>query len=501
MYADYTCNVAGAMYNLLLCDDYGRIKFLTRHFGISRSTLYRKKTAFEELFKDPGRPSLGEVQLAPSLEEQLEEATRTIALLGQEVELGQERRSVEISRIRFLLIATGLSGRLIAWILRMAFDVKSNHTDILKLTQQFSSIATTLMQTYFHPCATTAAIDEVFIENLPIFIAVTPQSLLICNAGVYEKCTEKNWSSFLGEMENLTGTVSDRGRSILAAVGKLEDHSHQSDHFHCKHTIMKELRKIEARCYSLITQEEMAMKKLEKCKLAGKDARGAAAALRTASKKCTEEIELFDNLEQAVKFGFDALTLSNGLCFNSSTDARQDLDFVCEWITHIHPQWKKVISAFNDPHLLEYMDLAHEHIKGIHVDTTCILEREYILATLTRLWEEQARKRWRGKDVKIPETILTDLSRTCTNLWQVCRQLFEILENTSKSSSAVECINSRIGFFRYSKKRFSDDFANFICAIHNLTPFRDGKRKGKSPAEIENVELPTNDIFELFGVI
>ena len=29
----------------------------------------------------------------------------------------------------------------------------------------------------------------------------------------------------------------------------------------------------------------------------------------------------------------------------------------------------------------------------------------------------------------------------------------------------------------------------------------DGKRKGKSPAEIENIELPTNDIFELIGVI
>ena len=151
MDADYTCNVAGAMYNLLLCDDYGRIKFLTRHFSISRSTLYRKKAAFEELFKDPGRPSPGGVQVEPFLEEQLEEAKRTIASLTQDVELGQARRSVEISKIRFLLIATGLSGRLIAWILRMAFDVKSNHTDILKLTQQFSSIATTLMQTYFHP--------------------------------------------------------------------------------------------------------------------------------------------------------------------------------------------------------------------------------------------------------------------------------------------------------------------------------------------------------------
>ena len=202
-----------------------------------------------------------------------------------------------------------------------------------------------------------------------------------------------------------------------------------------------------------------------------------------------------------MKLAFDALRLSNGSTFNRSEQARQTLVFVCDWIACIHPPWKKVISALKDPHLLGYMDVAHEQIAVIDVDATGTVDREFVLATLTWLWEQQAHRRWRGRSVIIPQDVLADLHRRCPNLDSVRERLFGILENTVKSSSAVECINSRIGFFRYSKKRFSDEFANFICVIHNLTPFLDGKRKGKTPAGIENVPLPTKDIFELFGVI
>lgn len=129
------------------------------------------------------------------------------------------------------------------------------------------------------------------------------------------------------------------------------------------------------------------------------------------------------------------------------------------------------------------------------------MEREYVLAALTFYWEQQAPRRWRGKAVVVPKNVLAELKQCCQNLEQVMEELFEILEDVPRASSAVECINSRIGFFRYGKKRFNDDFANFICVMHNLTPFLDGKRKGKSPVDIEGITLPTTDIFELFDVI
>ena len=502
MSESYACNVAGAVFNWLRSNDRGRGEFICRYFRISRSTLYRKVTSFRHtLCTKPGHPPKDETQISIR---QLERKCRLLKSENEELmrALEEERNQYEqnIRKLTFMLIAIGLSGRVITWILRWAFRMPANHTDILKKAQGYAEKATAIMQAHFHQHGVVTAIDEVFIEGLPVFIAVCPKSLLISNAGVYEKCTQENWTAFLREMENLKETLSDRGHAILAAVARRSELSHQSDIFHCMHTVKKELVKMEKKCYGLITKEEQARVNLEKCKAAGKSARKSAARLRRVKEACITAIECFDNLEQAIDMAFDALRLSHGITLNNEKQARQTLEFVCEWIQCIHPSWKKVISALRDPNLLKYMEKVHEALKKITGNGINPLDREYVLAILIYHWEEQAPRRWRGKQVIIPKGVRTDLQRCCPSWDHLCQELFKVLENIPKASSAVECINSRVGFFRYNKKRFNDDFANLISVVHNLTPFLDGKRKGKSPAEIQKVNLPTMDIFDLFEI-
>ena len=115
-----------------------------------------------------------------------------------------------------------------------------------------------------------------------------------------------------------------------------------------------------------------------------------------------------------------------------------------------------------------------------------------------RLKKSSVPRRWRGKQAIIPEIVSTELKRRCPNWNHLAKELFNVLESIPKASSAVECINSRVGFFRYTKKRFNDDFSNLISVTHNLTPFLDGKRKGKSPAEIEKSKITDNGYFWAF---
>jgi hypothetical protein len=494
-------DVVGAVFNHLRDDSYGRVGFVCRQFNLSRSDFYRKKNDFNMLFGSSGRPpvdarKLEDRRLKDELRSALEENEALKAQLRKEHSL----REASMRKVRFLLIATGLSSRTIAWVIRLSFGMKANHTDIAKLAQAYAAKATLIMGECFHTCARTVAIDEVFVEGRPIFVAVAPRSLLICNCAVRDRRTEKEWTAFLDEMENLKSTVSDRGQGILAAISKRDGHIHYSDIFHCMFTVNKELRKMEAHCYRLIREEDEARLKLQKRKTSGRNACMAAANLRKATERCTDALERFDHLEQAVRLAFEALNLSFGIRLNSCVEARETLDFVCEWITQIHPSWKKVVAALKDPGLLTHLEQVYRRFEDLHIQGSPI-DREYVLASLTFFWEQQALRRWRGKPVVLPQSVMASLKRSCTNFDQVCAELFEILEDVPKASSAVECINSRIGFFRYSKKRFSNDFANFICVIHNLTPFLDGKRKGKSPVELEGLKLPTTDLFELFDVI
>ena len=502
MIQSYACNVAGAVFNCLYSNDYGRNGFLCRYFNISRSTLYRKVASFKDILcKNSGRPPKDETcVLLEQLERKCEILQSKNDNLKRTLKEERTRHEQNMRRLIFMLIAIGLSSRVIAWLLRSVFKLPANHTDILKKSQEYAVKATDIMQLYFHQLGVIAAIDEVFVEGLPVFLAVCPQSLLISNAGVYEKRTEENWTAFLQEMENLKSTLSDRGIAILSAIAKRSNHSHQSDIFHCMYIVKKELLLLEKKCHGLITKEQEAQMRVEKCKTTGKDARESAAKLRRAKEVCNAAIERFDNLEQAIDMAFDALRLSQGITLNDEPQARQNLDFVCEWIQEIHPPWKKVISALRDPNLLHYMEKVHDGLNQITTCGTNFLDREYVFAVLIDLWEKQAPRRWRGKELIIPKIIRKNLERTCPDLDSLRQQIFKVLEGIPKASSAVECINSRIGFFRYGKKRFNDDFANLISVVHNLTPFLDGKRKGKSPAEIENAKLPTMDIFELFQV-
>ncbi len=140
MNSTYPCRVAGSLFNLLRSDDYGRKQFICRQFGISRSTLYRHTSTFTEMLAGPGRPEGTEDERTiEALRNELEEVRRRAERMENEA---KHKHDLSIRRVTFLLISVGLSGRVIAWILRSAFDVRSNHTDILKLAQTYAQRAT-----------------------------------------------------------------------------------------------------------------------------------------------------------------------------------------------------------------------------------------------------------------------------------------------------------------------------------------------------------------------
>jgi hypothetical protein len=218
--------------------------------------------------------------------------------------------------------------------------------------------------------------------------------------------------------------------------------------------------------------------------------------------KTAVAIAQFDEIEQAVHVAFDALRLTTAQeTFNTSTRARESLDLVRSWIhEHMSKGWKRVKSALQDPALFTFLDEFHAVLPAIRVDAVYPGDQESILVSLARLWEQQASHRYRGRPVVIPQSIEQDLLTRCRNLPEVQRDLFRLLDNLHRASSAVECINSRVGFYRYSKRRFSNDFANLIAIWHNLTPFEDGKRAHQCPARILGAKLPSYDIFQLFDV-
>ena len=499
-------SVAEALRNLWVNrEQYGRVRSTVRLYGISRPTLYRMEDRFLSSigYRRRSRTSHPIATHSERLQEEITRLKEENARLHAEASRLRTQALSTLRRTRFWLIGLGLPARVIARLLRECFGVRSNRTDILHLTQQYARRATQIMQEYFWTAAQDVDLDEIFIEGLPLLIASEPRGMTILKTSIESERTVATWGTFLRDLPHLRRTTSDRGQAIRGAVARHGIRAVQSDIFHPIMLLRDELSVMEGRCYSLIEQEELLRQRLTKTQRRGRDCRGHAVRLYTVAQRTHEAIACFDELEAAVHLAVDALrfTTAQGT-FNSPAKARADLQFAKTWIqVHLPAGWSKVKHALDDEALLTFLGELDAALPSLCVNAPTPEDRNYVLVTLARLWEDQAQRRYRAKPVRIPDHVHQQLQSRCTNLPDVQRELFHILECLHRASSGVECINSRVGFYRYSKRRFNGDFANLIAVWHNLSPFEDGKRAGQSPAQILQIKLPNYDLFDLFNVV
>ncbi len=292
-------NRCGAIFNVLnSSDEYGRKRFVSSYFGVPRPSLYRLCNKFNESFgKGPGMPPKtdGQCQIK-LLEKSINELSNENGKLKEKLAAQERFEKAIVDRLKFVLICLGMQSRDIVVVIHQVFGIKTNHTSILQQIRLYAARASEVMKHWFWPAAKDVDIDEIFIENDPLYVAVDPKSMAICKTAKHSSATKEHWQQFSGELENLQRTTSDRGTAIIGAVKERENHIHQSDLFHFKRLINGELRKKEDFACKAIEEEDNAQKSVQRKKAQGKDARGAAQKYRSNKKKTNESVELFDNL-------------------------------------------------------------------------------------------------------------------------------------------------------------------------------------------------------------
>ena len=497
---------AEAMRNLWVDrDQYGRVSFIVRQYGIPRPTLYRMEDRFLKGMGYRPReqsPRQGLTDEGGNANTSWRCLQQEIAALRVEVDRLRADKLATARRTQFWLIGLGLPARVIARLLRECFHVAANRTDILRLTREYARRATQIMQDYFWPAAEDVDLDEIFIEDLPMLIASEPLGMAILKTSKEPELTVAAWGAFLHDLPHIRRVTSDRGQAIRGAVARHGNLKVQSDIFHLTMNLREELAAMESHCYSLIEREDRLVQRLAKTRRRGRDCRGPAARLCKVAQRTRETLDVFDELEAAVHLAVGAFRIVTPYgSFNSPTQAQADLLFARMWVdAHLPSGWGRVKRALTDDNLLTFLDELHAVLPSITMPAVTSEDRNTVLVTLARLWQDQAPRRYRGLPVLIPDPILPELQSLCPNLPDVQQQLFLLLDRLHRASSGIESINSRVGFYRYTKRRFSADFANLIAVWHNLSPFEDGKRAGRSPAQILHIPLPSHDLFQLFNV-
>ncbi len=366
-----------------------------------------------------------------------------------------------------------------------------------------------------------AVIDETFFDDRPIFFAVEPGSLAICDFHVPAdgQRTAEEWATFLLILKedrglNIIGGMGDAAKAYPLALKTLleQDDQFREDHFHLLWDISKLRQKLENKAYRAFDAEYKVAAEYKKKgtdKLGQKLAQAQTESLRLA--------EAYDAFAEYASWVYDALQivdLTSGEIRNRQTNEWL-LDETIAAMAQVNQTQVVKMSQRLQKHksaLLLYLDDLAE-LPRLQTNLVAYLQDPILAQVVTRAvarhWRLQhevqsnQHRHFRSALQQAQQEIDLWLAGN-PFLVQWAAQLQSLLTGVLRTSSSVENINSIFKALIKRKKHFAnaDNAHNFVALFvlwHNLRVFKEGLRQGKSPFEILGIDLAEKDWRTLLG--
>jgi hypothetical protein len=383
----------------------------------------------------------------------------------------------------------------IARLLEAAGGRKLSHQTIHRELARASALARVAFESYFAGVGNMGAADEIFLGHSPLLLMVAPLSLLISGLRVAEECTGEAWKPLFGQMEDLEGYGADGG----SALGKAGADAHvpwHADMFHLLRPARTQLASLERKCKAQAKKLAEAQKARQEAHAHG-DTHAVRSAgshwghVRRATEKLLDEYCRLGDLLESVEGAFDWTTPEGKV--RTASEARALVDEAVEKMKKT-PQGrrlaKEVACVQRCKGAFRHLEVMEEGLKALKLEQVGPDRQR----TLGKLVAETIA--WRRVD-KEPVEVLAEASNGSLKD-EVELSLIELADRAIRSSSYVECVNSRIRLVQVARKRLSEDFVYLLAVYHNMKPFGRGSvRKGKSPAQLAGIKLPTEDWLEL----
>jgi hypothetical protein len=365
-------------------------------------------------------------------------------------------------------------------------------------------------------------IDETFFDDRPIFFAVEPGSLAICDFHVPAdgQRTAEEWATFLLILKedrglNIIGGMGDAAKAYPLAFKTLleQDGQFWEDHFHLLWDLNKLRRQLENKAYRAFSAEYKVATEYEKKgtdKTHQKLVQAQAESLRLA--------EAFDAFAEYATWVDDALQivdLPSGEIRDRQTNEWLLAEAIAAMAQVNQTQVVKMSQRLqkHKPALLAYLDDLTQARPYLQTNLAAYLQdpdlAQVVARTVARHWRLQhevqsnQHRHFRSAMNQAHQEVDLWLAGDAF-LEEWAAQLRLLLTGVLRTSSAVENINSIFKALVKRKKHFANaDNAHHFVALfvlwHNLRVFKEGLRRGKSPFEILGIDLGQKDWRTLLG--
>jgi len=469
---------------------HGCVSPYLRRAGVPRSTAYRWDQELHWLVEF-GAPELRRLRA-------------DCARLRAEVARCGEDRTAEATAVRArqraLILEAAVLGTSDTEVVRLvsrATGRSLSHETVNAVIAAASQRAPAVFARHFAGVGCVGAADEIFLGRKPLLLMVEPGSLLVSGLRLAEGRTAAEWEPVFATMGDMERCACDGGSGVNRAA-KEAGLDVQGDLFHGLRDAQAWLSRFTGTCEKRLAAEDNARGAL---KAAGGLPEGQPAdglmrryqrAVAEADCAVAEWDRLSDLFAQARR-AFDLATPEGRLNTPRAAQAAFAAALAAMERTAEGRALAAKLKPVKAPRFFAHLGALEGHLSVLRLEQVGP-DRE---ARLGRLVAQTVAWRRRDKD---PASVLRAAS-TGSLADEAELAVIEAVDRAVRSSSAVECVNSRIRLVQVARKRLGEDFLYLLAIYHNLHQFGRGSvRERKTPAELAGIELPTSDWIELLAL-
>jgi len=466
---------------------YGGVSAYLNGMGVPRSNAYRWEGQLRWWHE------CGQVELDELRRERAE-------LWGEVARLREEKGSVApLSReAEWALIVEaavlGTSDEEVVVLLRRAGGRSLSHQTVHALIAEAAAVARGVYERHFAGVGRVGAADEIFLGSRPLLLLVGPLSLLISGLRLAERRGSEDWKPVFAGQHELVRCSADEGRGLVKAR-KDAGVALQGDQFHLLGAGRVYLATLASRCEAAARDQQDAERAAERARFRGGKHRGQSASsrlwqARAKADRLLAEYCRLDDLLRELDRAFAYTTKEGRLATAAEARARVAAALAAMRQTPEGERLAKKLRVLERPWVFAYLDVVEEGLRGLRLEQVgpdrAVRLGQQVADTLV----------WRRTD-KTPVAWLAKAS-TGSLADDVELRVLGVFDEAIRSSSYVECVNSRVRLVQVARKRMSEDFLCLLAVHHNMKPFGRGSiRAGWTPAELAGVQLPTHDWLEL----
>ncbi|MCP4937410.1 MAG: hypothetical protein GY927_25170 [bacterium] len=349
--------------------------------------------------------------------------------------------------------------------------------------------------------------DEIYANGKPNLLVVGNDTLYIYELSRQPECDGERWGCILLDLPDVSQFSSDGGTGLGAGVKEAGLKVHQLDWDHLLRPLWGQVSRLEEQAYTALEAVEERAVKFEQAHTPGrlKQHLKAWEKLEVKAEEKVTRYDAFFQIARQVDAWFALIDLENGQLRNPEEGSQS----LCKlgkqletWEGGIYQKLSRNLNSFAKG-LFSYQPVLAQALAPL-------VERwgSQAIQSLSRLWQIEADEK-RQPSALLQQRTQQQLWGTCLDealsflgeeqFWTAWEAVRETLSRSWRGSMLAECVNSLLRPILDGRKHTDQGCLELFRFLHNVRPFQPGKRAGKSPAQLVNLDVP-DDPLTLLGL-